>query len=577
MATQFEDDDDDPIINEIPVFLSQKASDDLRLLQFPIRSANRSLEQDSHQLGQPRVQYDVEKDRLTLKYYLNTDSEHYINESGDNELTQMSFSSKLVQQTSNYGIGIIRNNQMYLSPIKSVYQMRRDFNHCNPKKVDDENAKMNIDSDKNNRSIINCQIIHDKDNEDLYFDEANGHQTRQFIKDKNDFLKQCFQQNTQQNHDFMNRFNVNKTTYENEPKYTNAQQIPPGITQNEALSLPLSQSTCYYLRECIVLNATQTCERLKCTDDEEKSFKVFEQMISFGYLIGDCFVCRHKYLRDSSLRLYKSEWNLLIVLFYKNKGRLNKKLFFQIVGEDEVRWDVIDKMLHLLAVQNESNLWCLKHQQSETDRIIKNKFSKIYHLASESMQKLHMKTAKIYDLPNEDAVSETLEEDTDIKMRDDKEEEEVVEVDDGIRQSAEYMACSKFVVQKLKKNKVLGKAVLQKLITKYSKSYPILTKVSDEIMQKIEDDLFWRIDAEKFCLKEIEEFEGMKQFNEHRRRIIDWFNGQKKEKIKESTAKKQWKGLSVPSDEIFQMIMESLCDWNQSKNAWFIKSGKKKK
>ena len=45
MDDQYEE-DDDPIIAEIPVFLSQKATEDIRLLQYPIRTANRSLEKD---------------------------------------------------------------------------------------------------------------------------------------------------------------------------------------------------------------------------------------------------------------------------------------------------------------------------------------------------------------------------------------------------------------------------------------------------------------------------------------------------------------------------------------------------
>ena len=47
LKQQFDDDDDDdPIVSEIDVYLSQRATEDIRLLQYPIRTGNRSLEKD---------------------------------------------------------------------------------------------------------------------------------------------------------------------------------------------------------------------------------------------------------------------------------------------------------------------------------------------------------------------------------------------------------------------------------------------------------------------------------------------------------------------------------------------------
>merc|ERR1712228_531926 len=441
----------------------------------------------------------------------------------------MSFCSKLVSHTtSNYGIGIIRNQQLHLSPIKSVYQMRRDFNHCNPNIVESED---------DNQSIINCQIIHDTVNNDLYF-ANNAHQTRQFMPLS---------------------LESNKNDKKTEQKYSNFHQIPPGISRNEALSLPLIQSACYYLSECIVLSAMQILIQFKCINDESNSLTVIEQISFFGHLIGHCFVCKHKFLRDSSLKLYETEWNLLIALFYKNKNRqIDKQSFVSIIGQNNIKHNVVNKMLHLLATKNEkTNLWHLKHSNNEQNKMSINILTKIKSKATKSMNKM---------ITNLNIGNNAI----DNEMKNES-------IEDKIRQSSEYVACSKFVVQKLKKNKVLSSAVLNKLIAKYSKSYPILTKVSDQIMQIIKDDFFWIIDNEKFCLKEIEELNQMKHFNQHRKKIIDWFNNEKKEKIKESMARKQWKQLIEPNDDICQIIMNSICDWNANKKCWILKSGKKKK
>lgn len=46
LSSKQNDEEDDPIVEEIDVYLSQQASEDIRLLQYPIRSGNRSLEKD---------------------------------------------------------------------------------------------------------------------------------------------------------------------------------------------------------------------------------------------------------------------------------------------------------------------------------------------------------------------------------------------------------------------------------------------------------------------------------------------------------------------------------------------------
>eukprot|EP01084_Bolivina_argentea_P115705 205716_1 len=145
MSLLTDNDDNDPVIKEIPIFLSQKASEDIFLLQYPIRTAKRSLEQDEHDLGQVRdVQYDPISDKLSLKYYLNTDSNNYMNETQNSELMHMTFTSKLVKQVSNYCVGIMCNNELHINPIQSIFQMRPDFSHCNPNMVD--NNKSDDDS-----------------------------------------------------------------------------------------------------------------------------------------------------------------------------------------------------------------------------------------------------------------------------------------------------------------------------------------------------------------------------------------------------------------------------------------------
>ena len=49
-AVDVSDEDDDPIVAEMPVFLSQKAADYLCLIQYPLRKAHRPLHADKVEL-----------------------------------------------------------------------------------------------------------------------------------------------------------------------------------------------------------------------------------------------------------------------------------------------------------------------------------------------------------------------------------------------------------------------------------------------------------------------------------------------------------------------------------------------
>merc|ERR1719410_2246647 len=99
------------------------------------------------------------------------------------------------------------------------------------------------------------------------------------------------------------------------------------------------------------------------------------------------------------------------------------------------------------------------------------------------------------------------------------------------------MACKKFVIQKLKKNGVLLRESIIKLLTKYSKQYQVLAEIPDDIIDMVRDDCCWVIHDEKYCLKEIDQLrDDMSQYNQHRKKIIDWFNESNKQKIKKSVA-----------------------------------------
>eukprot|EP01084_Bolivina_argentea_P170722 295842_1 len=201
-------------------------------------------------------------------------------------------------------------------------------------KSDDDSKTINENLSDNN--IVNCQIIHDIHNHDLYYNKQNGHQTRQFIKNKNEFLDKCFK--NENDMPIYNKFtnknknkNNNKNKNENKmvEKYDSFMDIPPGITQIDALKLPLDQSVCYYLRECIVLKPSQIFIQLNC-QTQNKQLKVIKLLLNYSYLIHGRFILKHRFLRDNSLTYYKNEWNLLFAVYkyYSKNFKLSQYITF---------------------------------------------------------------------------------------------------------------------------------------------------------------------------------------------------------------------------------------------------------
>eukprot|EP01084_Bolivina_argentea_P243795 408596_1 len=370
-------DETDPVIEEIPIFLNQKASEDIRLLQYPIRTANRSLEQDKHDLGHVRdVQYDVIKDKLSLKYYLNTDSQRYMNQDQNSDLMHITYTSKPIKQQSNYCIGIMKNGKLHINPIESIYQMTPDFSHCNPNMVDNKSENESntiIRSNSHINDIINCKIVHDIDNDDLYYTDQNVQQTRD--KNKPQFLETCFQ-------------NKNDTH-----EYGSFLDIPPGITKRDALKLPLDQSVCYYLRECIVLKPSQIFTQLNCKT-YNKQLAIMKLLLNYGYLINGRFIVKHRFLRDSLLRYYKNEWKLLIAMLFNNNCQITRGEFLLNVGNDNIDYEVVNKMFNLLCISNKiaskTVIWYLKHDNKDC-KMIESQFDDIHKKGNETIENLMSK------------------------------------------------------------------------------------------------------------------------------------------------------------------------------------------
>lgn len=165
-----ETDENDPVVKEIDVYLAKSLSNNIYLLQYPIRPQERSYENTIY-LG---AKIKPKQSKLEIELELDTANENYSKAKGeqfalnvDGKLTgNVSLGAKLKQDlpqqryyksnvmdkqvlTSTngclgqmnrlYHLGVLNNNQLHLTPVQSILQMKPSFDYFDifEKKVKD--------------------------------------------------------------------------------------------------------------------------------------------------------------------------------------------------------------------------------------------------------------------------------------------------------------------------------------------------------------------------------------------------------------------------------------------------------
>jgi len=120
-----QDEEDDPIISEIPVVLSDiAASDHMYVLQYPLRPIQRPHDKPD----EARVKW--ENQMLELVHNRDKDPEHF-----DHNAPPQRHTEKLVMQSAkvpchtHYAVGRLDGGVLHLAPVKRVLQMRPSLGH----------------------------------------------------------------------------------------------------------------------------------------------------------------------------------------------------------------------------------------------------------------------------------------------------------------------------------------------------------------------------------------------------------------------------------------------------------------
>ncbi|XP_055373249.1 DNA-directed RNA polymerase III subunit RPC5 [Condylostylus longicornis] len=145
------DEDDDPIVEEIPIFLSKSLENNLFVLQFPNRSSDRSTDGEDivNSCIKPinreiKIDFHVDSeskfyDRFKGKSFaIASDGKTQTSTKNQNERPsfpngimdkQAYISSKPIENSNKYFVGIFFDKEMHLTPIADILQMRPNFSY----------------------------------------------------------------------------------------------------------------------------------------------------------------------------------------------------------------------------------------------------------------------------------------------------------------------------------------------------------------------------------------------------------------------------------------------------------------
>nr|XP_003702985.2 PREDICTED: DNA-directed RNA polymerase III subunit RPC5 [Megachile rotundata] len=162
--------ENDPVVKEIPVFLSKTLADKLFIFQYPVRPAGEGYDnvtflKTSIKPENQEVLIEVAIDTQSVTYDHSKGEQIAINADGDAKSDQddeeKAFDSNLMDKTvlqssralpncSNYAVGIFQDGELHITPLKGVIQMRPQFSYLDKsdKRVRDEAKNMGEEFDE---------------------------------------------------------------------------------------------------------------------------------------------------------------------------------------------------------------------------------------------------------------------------------------------------------------------------------------------------------------------------------------------------------------------------------------------
>uniref|UniRef100_A0AAR2LRI3 DNA-directed RNA polymerase III subunit RPC5 C-terminal domain-containing protein n=1 Tax=Pygocentrus nattereri TaxID=42514 RepID=A0AAR2LRI3_PYGNA len=138
-------DEDDPIIQEIDVYLAKSLADKLYLFQYPVRPASMNYDDVTHLSAkikpkQQKVELEVAIDTMSPNYCRSKGEQIALNVDGTSIEESNTFSTKMmdkqtfssIQATTNtnrYAAAVFHKGELHLTPLHGILQMRPGFSY----------------------------------------------------------------------------------------------------------------------------------------------------------------------------------------------------------------------------------------------------------------------------------------------------------------------------------------------------------------------------------------------------------------------------------------------------------------
>lgn len=135
-----EEEEDDPIIKTFDIYAAKRLAEHLHLFQYPIRPPKRPYTRAEQPIG-ARLKPKTGLVEIEIPI---TDSPHYDNERATkwtSEALRQHTIGGTIRKGRNYLIGVIRDDELHVTPLKGVAQLRPNFNYIDSHDAEDKEAK----------------------------------------------------------------------------------------------------------------------------------------------------------------------------------------------------------------------------------------------------------------------------------------------------------------------------------------------------------------------------------------------------------------------------------------------------
>jgi DNA-directed RNA polymerase-3 subunit RPC5 len=113
--------EEDEVVQRYEVFLSHTLTKNMHVLQYPSRPTSRPYDFKKFK----EMTYKPNHKKLDITFEINTHSEHFNQDTMDEDnKNTFTLTSNAVPLKTNYAVGIIRGNQLQITPLQSILQLR---------------------------------------------------------------------------------------------------------------------------------------------------------------------------------------------------------------------------------------------------------------------------------------------------------------------------------------------------------------------------------------------------------------------------------------------------------------------